>query len=131
MKKKSILLVENDETEIDFFADALEESGLSFSCSTARNIEQAYKILRKSIPDLVFINIHVVRIAGSIALNKLQSLQKTPVILYSAIANQNMQKNNCENLSYVQLPNSIKTMANVFKNLFIENEVHSQRPALM
>ncbi|HEY2727126.1 MAG TPA: hypothetical protein VGI61_08140 [Parafilimonas sp.] len=121
MKKIHILVVENRENEIEFFTEALEESGLSFLCNTARNTEQAFKILKNSVPDAIFIDTNIMHgEAGSI--KKIKSLQKIPVIFYSTVLSQKSQQSDVA-LNYVQLPRSIHTMAGILKNLFIENKV--------
>lgn len=57
MDKKHILLIEDDVNDRDFFANALEETKLSFLCSTARNTEQAVKMLKSIVFDIIFIDI--------------------------------------------------------------------------
>ncbi len=118
-------MIENRENEIEFFTDALEESGLSFLCSNARNTEQAFKILKNSVPDAIFIDTSIARSEESGSIKKIKSLQKIPVIFYSTVLNQKLQQAKAE-LNYVQLPRSIHTMARILKNLFIDNEIHDQ-----
>lgn len=126
MKKIHILLVENCDNEIEFFTDALEESGLSFMCNTARNVEQAFKILKNSVPDAIFIDTNIAQSEQSHTIMKIKSLQKTPVIFYSTLMHQNLRRSNADtNFNYVQLPSSIHTLARVFKNLFIDNEIRN------
>ena len=70
MEKKHILLVENNENRIEFFVESLEESGLTFLCSTARNLEQAAKILKNTVPEIVFINVGFAKTEGCEAIKK-------------------------------------------------------------
>jgi chemotaxis response regulator CheB len=131
MNKIHILLIENRENEIEFFTDALKESGLSFVCNTARNTEQAFRILKNSIPDAIFIDAYMVNAEAPVIIKKIKSLQKVPVILYSATTGKKpYQNSSIETLGYVQLPGSTRTMARILKNLFIDNEIHDQPPAL-
>ena len=88
MEKKHILLIENDENEVAFFADALEESNLNFLCSTARNAEQAVIMLKNIIPDIIFLDVHTSKVSGTTLLKKIKQIQnsrKIPVIMYSNI----------------------------------------------
>ena len=129
MKKIHIVLVENHETEIEFFTDALKESGLSFLCNTARSLEQAFIILKNSTPDAVFVDANIIKAQKSDIIKKIKSVQKTPVILYSSISKSKSEVP--ETLNYVQLPGSVQTMARILKNLFIDNEVHHTPGALV
>ena len=95
MEKKHILLIENDENEVEFFADALEESNLDFLCSTARNTEQAIRILKNIMPDIIFVDIRISKTAGSALSRKIkqiQSLRKVPVVMYSNVTHKKIKK---------------------------------------
>lgn len=46
INEKHILLIENNENEIEFFGDALEESGLLFPLSTQRSLSITLCVLR-------------------------------------------------------------------------------------
>jgi DNA-binding NtrC family response regulator len=122
MKQVHILLIEARENEIEFFTDALEESGLNFFCRTAKNIEQAFKILNNSIPDITFIDSNIVQAEGTIRLKEIKLLQKKPVVVYSTVTNFKANQPNCETFNYVQIPCNYHKMALIFKNLFINND---------
>jgi DNA-binding NtrC family response regulator len=125
MNKIHILLVENRENEIEFFIEALKESGLSFFCNTARNVDDAFKILKNATPDAVFVDAYMIKPETLDTLKKIKSAGNVPVILYSTVRNK-PHKVGLETLSYVQLPGNIQTMAHILKNLFIDNEIHNQ-----
>jgi chemotaxis response regulator CheB len=132
MNKIYILLIENSENEIEFFTEALKESGLSFLCNTARDIDQAFRILKNSTPDAVFIDAYMIKSEAPVIIKKIKSLQKVPVILYSAATGKKAhQVTGLRSLSCVQLPGSTLTMAHIFKNLFIDNEIPHQPAALV
>ncbi len=86
MKKLHILLVENGENEIEFFTDALKESGLYFLCNTARSIEEAFIILKGSMFDAVFMNAGIIKSERSAVIKRIKQMQKMPVIIYSTVA---------------------------------------------
>ncbi|MBV9962725.1 MAG: hypothetical protein JO072_10795 [Parafilimonas sp.] len=123
MKKLHILLIENCEDQIEFFTDALSESGLGFICNTARNIEQAFKILRHSTPDAVFID---AGITGAKKLMELKEMKtaRSSFVFYSTV-NGIRQNQPAVLLNYVQLPRSTVTMANILKNFFIDTRKDS------
>ncbi len=122
MTKTHILLIENNEEKLDFFSDALEESNLEFTCSRARNIRQAAKILKNLLPDIVFVGLNLPKISGVEFLKKIKKMEcfkSTPVVLYSTIKNQSDEDvaENCVS-DYILLPDNIFTMASILKNFF-------------
>jgi DNA-binding NtrC family response regulator len=121
MEKLHILLVENCENEIEFFITALKESGISFMCSTARNTEQAVKILRNSVPDAIFMRANMCPEKIS-EIKKLRRIQGTTLILYSTAQAAGANSVNIKH-NYVQLPSSIEVMAHILKNLFTNHLV--------
>jgi len=116
MRKLHILLVENCETQIEFFTNALNESGLGFICSTAKSMEQALRILRNIAPDAVFIDTHIALPESITEFKKLKSAQRSAVIYFSVL--DKATANPPAVLEYVQLPGNIKAMARILKNLF-------------
>jgi len=121
MEKVHILLVEKGDNEIDFFSDALEESGLSFLCSIARSFEHPLNIFNNTFPDAIFINVNIVNNEHSPFIKKIKSGQSTPVIFYSTSTG---IKPGFQKINYVQMPRSTSTMAHILKNLFTNNTVH-------
>ena len=123
MEKKHILLIENDENEVEFFTDALEESKLDFLCSTARNTDQAVKILGNMIPDIIFLDVHISNSGGVNLLDtikQIQHLRKVPVIIYSDIP---YEKNKViyedDTANYFHLPGNVQTMAFMLQHLLL------------
>jgi len=128
MEKKHILLIENDETEVEFFKDALEESQLDFCCSTARNAEQASKILKNLVPDIIFLDVNLPKRSGTIFLKKIKTttlLQNIPVILYSTmIGNQNAKAVKSGISRYILLPGNVHAMASVLQKFISDLSVN-------
>jgi len=116
MQKLHILLVEKRETNIEFFTDALSESGLGFICNTARSIEQAFKILKNSMPDAVFIDVSIAGAQRMSELKKMKSAQSS-LIFYSTVSGAKLKQTSPVS-NYVQLPGNTETMANILKNFF-------------
>lgn len=125
MKKIHILLVENKDNEIEFFTEALEESGLSFLCNTARNVDEALKILKRTVPDIVFVDSSMAKGEEINVIKKTNRHQHVPLIFYSTIST-NKSTAQCSASNYVQLPRSINTMARILKNLFLGDEIQPE-----
>jgi hypothetical protein len=117
--KRHILLIENNETEIEFFRDALGESGLVFSLTIARDIRQAFIILNNSIPDIIFGNVYLVINNDMVSLKKLRSLYPNLAVFYSDVRSGPKQKELLRNLDYVQLPGSTVSMGKILRNLLV------------
>jgi DNA-binding response OmpR family regulator len=126
MEKKHILLIENDENEVEFFTNALEESNLDFLCSTARNTEQAVIILKNIMPDIIFLDVRISKTAGSALAKKIKqirNLRKVPVIMFS---NMPYEKNTIRvygnsTANYLHLPGNVQTMASILQYLLHSN----------
>jgi len=130
-EKRHILLIENSENDIEFFRDALEESGLGFLFSTARNVQQAFTILNSSMADMIFMNVHLVIDHNIVAAKKLKSLYSSPVVFYSNVQSRQIQKGLPENLNYVQLPGSIESMGRILRNLLAGTKTQHEPEVLV
>jgi len=117
-ERRHILLIENCENEIEFFRDALNESGLGFLFTTARNIQQALTIMQRNTVDIIFINAHIAIKNSIVSAKKIKSICSSPVVFYSNVLIGQTQRALYKNLNYVQLPASIQSMGRVLKNLF-------------
>ena len=121
MEKKHILLIENDENEVEFFTNALNESNLNFLCSTARNTEQAVIMLKNIMPDIIFFDVDISKIAEAVLLKKIkkiQQLRKIPVIMYSNVPHEKDKGTVHGNTTnYLHLPGSVQTMASILQHL--------------
>lgn len=83
---KMILLIDDDEDELYFFTEALNETNHSFACIAANSVEEGMKVLDHTRPEFIFLDINMPRINGFEGLQlikKLDSVQHIPVILYS------------------------------------------------
>lgn len=125
--KLHILLIENSENEIEFFSDALGESGLGFSLSIARSLQVAFAILKNCSADIAFVNINLAH-DNIDFFREQKSLYHTPFVLYSNIRSGQVQNGPCKNMDYVQLPASVHSMARILNNLFGRETI--QQPAL-
>ena len=110
--KKSILLIEKEENELDFFTEALEESKVSFLCRIAKNREQATSILKNMAPDIIFIDLNTAGNDVNEFLRHINCIHRAPVILYSTLPGKIINKAIPEEISgCFQLPGNVQTMA--------------------
>jgi len=121
--KKHILLIENNENEIEFFRDALEESGLDFLLSTARSIQEAFTIPDRNAAKMIFVDVQLAMKHNIVLARRLKSFYPGPVIFYSNIMRGQIQKGLHENLNYVQLPGSTQSMGRILRNLLAGSNV--------
>ena len=116
--KKHILLIEKGENELEFFTDALEESKLSFLCSIAKSKEQATRILKNIVPDIIFIDVNTAGNDVSRFLHDIQYVHKAPVMLYSSVPGKGITQATRDEISgCFQLPGNVQTMAFILQNL--------------
>ena len=81
-----LLIVEDEESLRDLYAEELEESG--FEVSRASNGKEAIDLMRKKDFDLVIMDIRMPEMDGIETLGKVISLErKIPVIIYTAYSN--------------------------------------------
>lgn len=113
MKKKHILLIENGQDEVEFFTDALQKSKLDFLCSTARSREQAMRILKNAVPDIIFFDVRVAVKEDMEFLNEVKGHQKIPVVMYSTTD----EVHERGHINYLRLPQSVPTMAKLLIHL--------------
>jgi len=127
--KKYILLIEDKEDDIEFFKDALAESGLDFMCSTARSIVQAFKILNNTAPDIIFIGIRMAARDNGTCIKQIRAQRSTrPVVIYTNTGNCEIESRGIKVLDYVKLPSSVAAMGRILHNLFVGDQVISATP---
>ena len=108
MKKKQILLVEDNEGDIVLTSEAFEESSCKVNIQVARNGKEAINILfdlneDTQLPDLILLDINLPLLNGHEVLKKIKENEKTkhiPVIILttsSAISDINLTYENYAN----------------------------------
>lgn len=86
MQKGHILLIDDDEEEYMIFLTALEDINAPINCSYSRSTEQALKLFKYAVPDLIFLDINMPGTNGLKCLEeikKVKVMKKTSVFLYS------------------------------------------------
>ncbi len=93
--KKHIMLINDDEGKLRFFADLLSPINISYKCTWARTGAQAIKQLQFLKPDIIFLDLNISD-AGEPdclgAIRKLSHLRDVPVILHSALTPECIEK---------------------------------------
>jgi PleD family two-component response regulator len=93
--KKTILLIDDDEDELEIFNGALKQVPFTIECSQALSTEEGIKLLKTFKPDYIFVDYNMPKQNGLICLEgikKMDDLKTTPVILYSNYIDGEMEK---------------------------------------
>ena len=101
-------MIENKESELNFFTDALKKSKLNFLCSIAKSEEQAVRILKNIVPDLIFIDLNTAGGNPGRFLRNIINVHADYVVLYS-----NMSGNNIIKATHHKAPGCIRLPANI------------------
>jgi CheY-like chemotaxis protein len=86
-KKKEILIVDDDESNVIFFAQILEDNGYEFR--VARNGKEAIAALQERQPQLVLLDVMMPRKSGVHVYNAMKEdakLAKIPIIVVTGMA---------------------------------------------
>lgn len=97
MKKKVIMIIDDDADDIMFFKEALEKMQPSYKSMEANCSIKALQFLRKSkqLPDYIFLDINMPIMDGRDCLNELKkdaTLCNIPVIMYSTFFTEKNRK---------------------------------------
>ncbi len=88
-KTLSFLLVDDDTDDTSLFKEVLEEVNPSINFNSAKDGQQALKILKSEeakLPDIIFLDLNMPRMGGKECLTEIKSdekLHKIPVIMYT------------------------------------------------
>jgi CheY-like chemotaxis protein len=83
---KKLFLVDDDQDDIDLFAEALQCIDKSIELSTAINGEDALIKLARTVPEIIFLDINMPKMDGWDCLMNIRRndrLKDTPVIMFS------------------------------------------------
>lgn len=125
---KQILLVDDDEDELDIFAQALEILQYPCKCTFFTNPLNALKSLTNWNPDFIFIDFRMPQMNGLRLLaemRKKSTLENVPVVLYSSVDSK-MIEEEAKDLGIagiVEKTSSAKKLSELLKHLFISQEV--------
>lgn len=96
MKKyRTFFIADDDQDDVDFFIEAVNEVDHTIQCYSARDGEETLQKLKKTLlvlPDLIFLDLNMPRISGKqclIEIKKTKKLADIPVIIYTTSSLQN------------------------------------------
>jgi two-component SAPR family response regulator len=126
MEKKHIFLIENNENALQLFTDALEESNVDFLCSLARNTEQALKMLKNIVPDIIFIDVHMPAFSMQFikTIRTIHDSHTVPMVFYSTLPQPAPVTNDVNAEYFLFLPRNVPAMTNILKNII--SDLHHQ-----
>jgi len=85
-KPVNILLIDDSSKSQDLFGFALNDLQINYCCRFARNVNQAFNMLRLQPADYIFVDINMPALNGFSTLKKLVSAQfinKSSIIIYT------------------------------------------------
>jgi CheY-like chemotaxis protein len=120
--QRVILLVDDDEDEHDIFLSALKSAEEDCTLISAISSDDALRILRNLIPDVIFLDINMPRITGIKCLEEIKKINKlsgVPVYIYSTgINSKEGQKAILLGAKdYIIKPNSINELGSVLREI--------------
>jgi two-component system chemotaxis response regulator CheY len=85
--EKTILLIDDDQDQLQFFSEALKRVNSHTKCVFANDADIAFKALDFLTPDFIFLSMHLPGMSGLACLSKIRehvSLRHVPVFVYAA-----------------------------------------------
>lgn len=86
--KTHVLLIDDDEDELKFITECLNQVNMAFKCTWARSGGQALKQLAYLKPDIIFLDLKMPGTDGFECLdviNQLPHLRDVPIVLHSSV----------------------------------------------
>jgi two-component SAPR family response regulator len=109
------------------FTDALEESNVDFLCSLARNTEQALKMLKNIVPDIIFIDVHLPAVSKQFVktIRTIHDSHSVPMVFYSTVSQPSAITNEVNAEYFLLLPRNLPAMTNILKNIISDLHQYS------
>jgi len=123
----TVLYVDDDAEDKEFFTEALKEIDSSIACNTASNGLEALEYLsrKNDLPSCIFLDINMPLMDGKTCLaeiKKQERLLNIPVVMYSTTSNTN-QIRECYNLGafdFLIKPNTLKKLSEDLSSIFVQ-----------
>ncbi|MEJ7769941.1 MAG: response regulator [Chitinophagaceae bacterium] len=87
-KTRKVFLIDDDEDELIIFNIALMDMKLAYTLQLAKSGDDLFKLLETSVPDLIFLDLHMPGKSGITVLKMLRYNNKydsIPIIIYSKL----------------------------------------------
>ena len=128
-RKKSILLIDENSDELRLFVAALNELGIAYNCTYARNAEQGLKILAGIIPDFIFLDMGVSAGVECLAqIRRMSKLRDVPVIIYAKHVSDETRKNALKmgSVVFVKKTSNLKALAETLQMILTPTQKEIQ-----
>jgi len=128
-RKKSILLIDENSDELRLFVAALNELGIAYNCTYARNAEQGLKILAGIIPDFIFLDMGVSAGVECLAqIRRMNKLLDVPVIIYAKHVSDETRKNALKmgSVVFVKKTSNLKALAETLQMILTPTQKEIQ-----
>jgi CheY-like chemotaxis protein len=119
---KKCLLVDDDQDDREIFQLAISEIGINIDCFFYYNAIDALNGLKSGgpKPDIIFLDLNMPLMTGIqclIELKKIDSIEKTPIIIYSTSSDPSFKSEAIKNgaHAYIIKPNRLSDLVTVLK----------------
>ncbi len=123
----TILLIDDDEDDRDFFKIALSDTGINATCQMANSALAAYKLLEQSdeLPDFIFLDLNMPGISGRVCLAQLKSNARTaqvPVVVFSTSSEKQdiAETRELGAVHFITKPTDLDQLSTYLNNFFIK-----------
>jgi CheY-like chemotaxis protein len=122
----TLLYIDDDAEDIEFFCDAIKKIHPTYLCLVAQNANDGLHILETLIPDVIFLDINMPVMNGKEVLRAIRSrknLASVPVCMLSTTTNTS-ELNMCRELGATECflkPNSFAELCSTLKSFFKMN----------
>lgn len=130
---KTVLLVDDDSDDLDFFCEAVATIDDRIVCIPTNDSESTLLSLKKGemiLPDLIFLDLNMPRVNGMQFLKEIKSIEaysNVPVIIYTT-SSQEKDIKDAKQLGatyYLTKPNSLRELVNGLSGIFSSAWVHA------
>lgn len=132
MKRKYILLIDDDPDEFEFFQNALEKFPGHFDFGYAASASEAFKLLNEVTPDYFFVDMNMPAVNGLECIAKLKETDNVahkPAFIYTTGYDATLHKlaMNIGAAGCVRKPSQPRMLVEMLKNLFETGNPESKR----
>ncbi len=128
MKARTVLIVDDDKDDLEFFCDAVQEVDENTQCIAVDGSLEALELLRQEnsiVPDFIFMDINMPRMNGKqclLEIKKLPQFTNTHFILYSTTRlTDEIRAAQKMGVHFINKPNSYSALRTIIDQVFKES----------
>ncbi len=129
MKTKTLLIIDDDPDDREFFCDALKEVDRSAICYTCKNGLEAIDMLTSEgtpVPDFIFLDLNMPILSGKQCLRelkKIRKLEQTHIVIYttSKLTDDFSETLNMGAMHFMTKPTKFSDLCRAISNVLVEN----------